>query len=47
MYFVKSVKNLRIKTPEEQQWRRFGAFMVNFEQTSHILVMFLLLTWSR
>ena len=26
---------LTIKTPERRQWRRFGAFIVNFEDISH------------
>ena len=35
---------LTIKTPEQRQWRRSGAFIVNFEQISHIVLIFPLLT---
>ena len=28
----KICSNLPIKTPERRQWRRFGVFIVNFEQ---------------
>ena len=33
-----------IKTPERRQWRRSGVFIVNFEQISHLVLVFLLLT---
>ena len=32
---------LTIKTPEWSQWRLSGVFIVNFEQISHILLVFL------
>ena len=35
---------LTIKTPEWRQWRRSGAFIVNFEHISHFVIVFLLLT---
>ena len=35
---------LTIKTPERRQWRRSGAFIVNYEQISHLALVFLLLT---
>ena len=35
---------LRIKTPERQQWRHFGVFIVNFEHISFLVSLFLLLT---
>ena len=35
---------LTIKTPERRQWRRSGVFIVNFEQISHLVLVFLLLT---
>ena len=35
---------LTIKTSKRGQWRRFGAFFVNFEHTSHLVLVFLLLT---
>ena len=35
---------LTIKTPERRQWRRSGFFIVNFEDTSHLLLVFHLLT---
>ena len=35
---------LTIKTPERRQWRRSGVFTVNFEHTSHLFLVFLLLT---
>ena len=37
---------LTMKTPERNQWRRFGVFFVNFENISHLVLMFLLLTLS-
>ena len=36
---------LTVKTPERRQWRRSGVFTVNFEHISHLVLMFLLLTW--
>ena len=30
-----------------RQWRRSGAFIVNFEHISHLILVFLLLTLSR
>ena len=36
---------LTIKTPEGCQWR-FGVFIINFEQTLHLVLVFLLLTLS-
>ena len=36
-----------IKTPERRYWRRSGAFIVNFEHISHLVLVFLLLTFSR
>ena len=38
---------LIIKTPERRQWRRSDVFIVNFENISHLLLVFLLLTLSR
>ena len=35
-----------IKTLERGDWRRSGVFIVNFEQISHIILVFLLLTLS-
>ena len=35
---------LTIKTPERRHWRRSGVFIVNFEQISHIVLIYLLLT---
>ena len=32
---------LRIKTPEQRQWRRSGVFVVNFEQISLLVLVFL------
>ena len=37
---------LTIKTPERRQWRRSSVFTVNFEHISHLVLVFLLLTWS-
>ena len=38
---------LTIKTPERRQWCRFGVFIVNFKHTSHLVLLFLLLTlWT-
>ena len=36
-----------MKTPERRQWHRSGVFIVNFEQISHLLQLFLLLSLSR
>ena len=38
---------LTIKVPERRQWRCSGAFIVNFEHISHLVLVFLLLTLSR
>ena len=38
---------LIVKTQEGRHWRRSGVFIVNFEHVSHILIVFLFLTWSR
>ena len=38
---------LTIKTLERRQWRRSGVFIVNFEQISHIALLFLLLTFNK
>ena len=38
---------LIIKTPERRQWRRSDVFIVNFENISHLLLVFLLLTLGR
>ena len=35
---------LAIKTPERRHWRRSGAFIVNYEQISHIVLVFPLTT---
>ena len=37
---------LTIKTPERHQWRRSGVFIVNFQNISHHVLVFLLLTLS-
>ena len=37
---------LPIKTPE-RHWRRSGLFIVNFDHTSHLFPVFLLLTLSK
>ena len=36
-----------IKTPERRQWRRSSVFIVKFEYTSLLALVFLLLTLSR
>ena len=38
---------LAIKTPEGRHWRFSGVFIVNFEQISHVVLVFLLLSLSR
>ena len=38
---------LKIKIPERRQWRRSGVFIDNFEQISHLVLVFLLLNLSR
>ena len=35
---------LTIKTPQQRQWSRSGVFIINFEHTSHFVVVFPLLT---
>ena len=35
---------LTIKTPEQHHWSRSEVFIVNFEHTSHFVLVFLLLT---
>ena len=37
---------LTIKTQERRQWRLSGVFIVNFEHISHLVLVFLLLTWN-
>ena len=39
--------SLPIKALERSQWRRSGVFFVNFENISHLYVVFLLLTLNR
>ena len=38
---------LIIKTPEQRRWRRSGVFIVNFENISHLFLLFLLLTLNK
>ena len=38
---------LTIKTPELCQWSRSGALIFNFEQSSYIVLVFLLLTLNK
>ena len=38
---------LTIETPERRQWRLSGIFIVNFENISHLLLVFLLLTLNK
>ena len=54
--FIVNNKNIRTKfeicskltkTPERRQWRHSGIFIVNVEHISHLVLVFLLLTWSR
>ena len=35
---------LTVKTPEQCHWRRSGVFIANFEQISHIALVFPILT---
>ena len=39
-------RKLTIKTPERRQWRCSGVFIVNFDQTSYIVLVFSLLLWT-
>ena len=34
------------KDTKTTQWRRSGVFIVNFEHISHLVLVFLLLTWN-
>ena len=43
----KICSKLTIKTPERRQWRRSGVFIVNFENNSHLFLVFLLLTLNK
>ena len=36
-----------IITPERRQWRRFGVFIVNFEDIPHFFLVFLLLILNK
>ena len=38
---------LKIKTPEQRHQRRSGVFIVNFDQISHITLVFLLLALTK
>ena len=38
---------LTTKAPERSHWRSFGVFIANFEQISHIIVVFPLLTLNK
>ena len=38
---------LTIKTPDRHHWRRSGVVIVNFENISHLVLVFLLLTLRR
>ena len=38
---------LTIKISEQSHWRCSGVFIVNFEHISYLVLVFLLLTWSR
>ena len=44
---MKICSKLTITTPERRQWRRPGVFLVNFEQISLLVLVFLFLTLSR
>ena len=44
---VEICSKLTIKTLERRQWRRSGVFIVNFENISRLVVVFLLLTLGR
>ena len=41
-----AVKYVTLKTPERRHWHRSGAFSVNFEHISHLVLVFLLLTFN-
>ena len=43
----KICSKLTIRTPERHQWRRPGVFTVNFENISHLVLMFPLLTLNK
>ena len=38
---------LTVKTTKQRHWRRSGVFIVNFEHISHLVLVFLLLTFNR
>ena len=39
---IKKPEPRQIKTPEQHQWHCSGAFIINFEHISHLVLMFLL-----
>ena len=43
----KIFSKLTIKTPERRRWRRSGVFTVNFENISHLFLVFLLLILNK
>ena len=43
----KNCLNLPIKTPDRVKWHRSDVFLVNFEHTSHLFLVFLLVTLNR
>ena len=45
IWYIRS--KLTIKTPERRHRRRSGVFIVNFERSSHIFLLFLSLTLKR
>ena len=42
-----SCSKLKVKTPERRQWSHSGVFIVNFEQISHIVLVFPLLVLNK
>ena len=38
---------LTVKVPEKRQWCHFGVFIVNFEHISHLVLVYLLLTFEK
>ena len=43
----KTCSSLTTKTPEQHHWRRFGVFIVNFEQILNINLVFPLFTLNK
>ena len=44
MFKVKRMFKRNNKTPERSKWRRYGVFVYDLENSSHLVLIFLMLT---